>query len=434
MRRFSINEIKNRSYLIIPLSCIIIYAFISLIKDNFNPVGASDFPAFYGAAKYIFTHPEFVYSERVDPQYPYTPALATILAPLALLPYEIAIWIFLIINVILAEIMIILFDEILRLKNVKNKIYRLLFLLVISNGLRYVQQFDLLTSKLITAFFLILFLKREIEYRELNKDRSKIKFKFIQYMYLIFAISITPQFIFLIFLYVFYNISLKDLLRIEQIKTYLIIILVFLIQNFMIFSIIYADPNSINTFLGGTWRGRHSPRPLTYSEIVENRMRLPVDSLTHVFQVLVYYYNIDVDLLIPSMVIMSIVTIIIHLRKNLPLEVKFGFFALFSLFFYTLIALRYYIVILPLIAILFINKIEEREEFNEFIKDNFILLIGLFCIVVLYFIPEIHYLLRLFPIFYNVPIQLLHIRSTIVYIILAITIFFLYRSNRERII
>lgn len=420
------------------MSCIFFWAMISLIKDNFNILGASDFKAIYYAAQYIFTKPELVYSDAILPAYPYTPCIATLFAPIALLPFETAHWIYFAITLILAYFLIINFDQILKIKNVENKLYRVLFLLAISNGLRYVQLFDYLTSKMWTAFFLIYFIRREIEYRELNKDRDTLKFKFTQWMILIFAIGISPQFGFLIFLYLFYNVKSKEIFTKKQIQIYLLVVIVFFIQNFMFVVIFLVAPEGILAFFGGSYRGRkrvYWPN-LTYEILVKSRTRLPSDTISHIFHVLSLYFDLSAlnfDLLLPSLIIMSIITILIHFKNNLNIEEKFGFFSLFSLFFYTMLAPRYYIVLLPLIAILMIDKIEECEGLIDFVKVNLLLLFGLACIVILYFIPEIHYLLRVIPLLYNVPIALLLLRQTFVYIALAIIIFKIYRRQNHKL-
>lgn len=432
------SKIKSNLYLLIPMCCIFFWALVSLIKDNFNPLGASDFPAIYFAAKYIFTKPELVYSDAISPPYPYTPFIATIFAPIALLPIKTAHWVYLFITLILSYLLIINFDQILKMKNIERKLHRLFFLLAISNGLRYVQLFDYLTSKMWTAFFLIYFLRREIEYRELNKERESFKFKFTQWMILIFSIGITPQFFFLIILYLFYNVKFKEIFTRKQIQIYILMILVFFIQNFMFIIIFLVSPESILFFFGGSWRGRHTiynPN-LTYEYLVENRVRLPVDTLSHIFHVLSLYFDLssfNFDLLFPSLILMSITTILIHLKTNLKIEEKFGLFSLFSLFFYTLIAPRYYIVLLPLIEILFIKEIEDRENFMEYVKTNFLIILGLFCIILLYFMPEIHYLARVIPFLYNIPIALLLIRSTVIYIVLAVVVLRIYKKNNQKL-
>jgi len=435
MSKSLLIKIKKNSYLLIPMICIFFWALVSLIKDDFNILGASDFPAIYYAAKYMFTKPELVYSDAISPPYPYTPCIATIFAPIALLPFETAHWIYFFITLILSYLLIINFDQILKIKKIERKLYRLFFLLAISNGLRYVQLFDYLTSKMWTAFFLIYFLRREIEFRESNKNRDNLKFKFIQWMILIFAIGISPQFFFLIFLYLFYNIKFREIFSKKQIKIYFLMIVVFFIQNFMFLIILVVSPESINYFFGGSWRGRsrvYWPN-LNYVQIVEQRIRFPADTLSHIFLVLSLYFDLSAlkfNLLLPSLILMSFITLLIHFKKYIMIEEKFGYFALFCLFFYTMIAIRYYIVLLPFIAILLINKMKDCEELMEFVKSNFLLILGLICIIILYFIPEIHYLLRVFPILYNVPIVFLLLRQTFVYLILTTTIFILNKKYK----
>ncbi|MFX1445301.1 MAG: hypothetical protein ACFFHV_17945 [Promethearchaeota archaeon] len=435
MSNYIPRKIIDHLYLLVPTCCISFWALISLIKDNFNILGASDFPAIYYAAKYIFTKPELVYSDAIQPQYPYTPCIATIFAPIALLSFETAHWIYFIITLLLSYLLIINFDQILKIKNVDRKLHRILFLLAISNGLRYVQLFDYLTSKMWTACFLIIFIRREIEYRELNKDRENIKYKFVQWMILIFAIGISPQFFFLIFLYLFYNIKFKDIFTKKQIQNYLLMILVFTIQNFMIFIIFFVAPESIFFFFGGSWRGRKKVywRNLTYEYLIKNRVRLPTDVISHFFQVLSLHYDLSAlnfDLLLLSLIIMSLITILIHHKKNLKLEEKFGYFSLFALLFYTMIAApRYYIVLLPAIEILFIKHFEDCETLTNFIKTNFLILLGLVCIVLLYFMPEIHYLARVFPIIINIPIELVLLRADYIYALLMIVIIKLSRRK-----
>ncbi|MFX0139962.1 MAG: hypothetical protein ACFFDN_40345, partial [Candidatus Hodarchaeota archaeon] len=187
--------------MVIPLSCIALMAFIALAKDGFTLIPASDIQGFYYAARIIFTQPDQIYyfrDKNLQP-YVYTPFFATILAPMGLfLSYEDAHWFFFFLILIITELCLVLFNRILVLKNVNNKYHRLIILIVLSNGIIFVQMFDCLTGRIFTAFGLIWFLKREIEYRELNKNRNNLKFVFTQMMILVFAIGMTPPYIFLL--------------------------------------------------------------------------------------------------------------------------------------------------------------------------------------------------------------------------------------------
>ena len=176
--------------------CFFLWALLSLIKDNFILI-ASDYPSFYAAGQYIFTDPELVYSSYIAPRFRYLPSFATIFSIMALFPYNTSQWIFFFILLIFGEISIKLFNDILKLKNVNHNPTRFLFLLVLSNGLIITRTFDFLQTKLIVIYLFLLFLKREIKFRTTEDENVNIiKFKFIQFMILVFAISMVPYSIF----------------------------------------------------------------------------------------------------------------------------------------------------------------------------------------------------------------------------------------------
>ena len=216
-------RIKENLYLLIPLCCIGLWAFIALYKDNFTLIPAADFPTFYYVAQLIFTQPEQIYFLEVQP-YTYTPFFATILAPMGLLSFEQAHWFFFFVILIFSVLLIIVFNQILILKNVFNKFHRFLYLMAISNGIIYVQMFDTLTGRIFTAFLLIWFLKREIKFRNLNNNMTDTKFIFTQMMILISAFGITLQYVFLVLLYVFHNVKFKEILNKLQFKRYLLLV------------------------------------------------------------------------------------------------------------------------------------------------------------------------------------------------------------------
>jgi len=434
-----INKLKNWLYLFIPICCILFWAFIALYKDGFTLIPAADFPTFYYVAQLIFTQPEQIYFLEVQP-YTYTPFFATIIAPIALLTFEQAHLFYFFLILILTELCLVLFNQILQIKNISNKFHRFLYLVALSNGIIFVQMFDTLTGRIFTAFGLLWFLKREIKFRELNKDTSDLKFIFIQMMILIFAIGMTLQYIFLIFLYLFQKVKFKEIFSKIQIKRYLILIATFFIQNFMIIVIFLISPQAIQNLLGGSWRGERSlsisRSKLTYSYIERERPRDPVDGITIIIYVLSIYYdlsNIDINLLYLSVIFMSIITIIINSLKKLTIENKFGLWALLSLFFFTFTQDRYFVGLLPLISLLFINyDFVKSEKIIEFVKKNYLILIGLINIILLYSMPPIHYLIRVFPFIYNVPIGLLFMRYIFIYLIIIFDLILLNRKKKSK--
>lgn len=432
-----LNRLKDNMYMVIPFSCITFMAFIALIKDGFTLIPAADFPTFYYVARFIFTQPDQIYFlEQYNSQrYVYTPFFATIIAPMGLLTFEQAHWFFFFLILIITALCLVLFDRILILKNVNNKSHRLLILLALSNGIIFVQMFDCLTGRIFTAFGLIWFLKREIEYRELNKNRKSPKFVFTQMMLLVFAIGMTPPYVFLFILYLFHDVKFKEIINKFQIKRYLLVIASFFIQNFMLIVIILINPESIPKLLNETTRRGHLSLPvnsiyLSYSSIEENRYRDPVNAISIFLYVISIYFYVRAEFYFLSITLTIIATVIIHSRKNLSIEKKFGYWALISLFVFTFNEDRYFVILLPLIALLFLdNEFIECDEIIDFIKENYLLLLGYICILLLYFMPPIHYLIRLFPILIQVPLAILYLRYVFIYIIIIIVLSLLHKKT-----
>ena len=430
------TKLKNSLYILIPLFCVCIWAFIALYKDNFTLIPAADFSPCYYAAKYIFTEPEKIYFLEGQP-YPYTPFFAILFFPMGFLSFEQAHIFFFVVLLIIAELIVIIFNQILILKKLSNKFYRLLFLIAISNGIIYVQTFDTLPVRLLTAFGLIWFLKREIKYRITERNLTKNKFIFTQMMILSFAFGLTPQYTFLVLLYLFHNAKFKDFFSKFQIKRYLLFLFSFIIQNFMLIVIYLISPRAIESFIKGSSRGQRilGGDPITYSDILTQRPRDPTDGISITIRVLSQYFDlsgIQINILLFSVIIMSIITLLIHLKQNLTIENKFGLWALFSLFFYTYTYERYFVGLLPMITLLFLNyELNSDKNILNFIKKNYLILIGLLTIMILYFIPPIHYLIRVFPILMNLPIALLYLKYIYVYLILSFALYMLHKKKQK---
>ncbi len=446
MRFDIIKKIKDSLFLFVPLGCILLWAFITLAKDNFSLTsegGAADFDVFYNVSKLIFTKPELIYFYGDDP-YVYLPFFAVLLWPMGFFTFEQAHYIYFSVLVISAVLIVITVNKILLLKKINNKFHRFLFLIAISNGLVYMNQFDALTGSMLPGFVLILFLEREIKYRVSNKNLTEPKFVFIQMMLLIFVIGVFLQFFFLIIIYLFQNTSnVKDLFKKDQMKRYLFLISAFLIQNFMLIIIFLKRPDFINHFIGATWRGERggsiSKDIYDYSFILKTRFDFQVDGLSSIYYVGFLYFDlsfIEPLIFIISVTIISIITLILTFIKNLEIEKRFGWWALFSLFFYTLIFMRYFVFILPMILILFMDYYNETtKNIVVFIRKNFFMLLGLISIALLYFMPPIHFLLRISPLVWNVPIVLLILRWLFVYsLIFFLLIVLSYKATKLKIL
>ena len=128
-----LRKLKLQLNLIIPLCCVGFWAFIAVLKDGFTLIPAADFPTFYYVSQLIFTHPEQIYFFKVQP-YPYTPFFAMLMFPMGLLTFEQAHWYYFFLILTITALCLIIFNQILILKNVTNKFHRLLYLMAISNG------------------------------------------------------------------------------------------------------------------------------------------------------------------------------------------------------------------------------------------------------------------------------------------------------------
>ena len=81
---------------------------------------------------------------------------------------------------------------------------------------------------------LLFILRREIQYKK--EERAKdFKYKFITYFLLGMIVSMVPYFIFLLLIFMFHDIPRGELLEKENLKTYGLVTLIFLAQNFLFF-------------------------------------------------------------------------------------------------------------------------------------------------------------------------------------------------------
>ena len=428
-------QLKNYLYIIIPILCFSFWSLSVIFYTNFNIHNAFDFPAIYYAGKYIFTHPEFVYSDKIYPPYPYAPAFATVFAPVSLFPYIIAAWIYFFILYTFGILIILEFNRILILKKVETKFIRFLFLIVISNGYNIFKMFEILQTKLIVAYFLLFLLRREIQYREIHKDLFNFKFFFTQCLILSFAVSLVPQYVFFFLIYILNNVNYKELFKYNQLKKYLLLVLAIIIENFMLFIMIIISPSTLMNFIQGSYRGnRRVVSNLTHSTIVKDNIILPIESLTSFLNVLNLYINVTfMSNFITgiSLILMIVVTMILIFKDNLLLEQKFGYFALISLFLYTFYYLHYLVMLLPLVILLFIETLSMEEKFVIFIKKNYFFFIGLISISTLYFMPPLYILLNLMRILFIIPLAILFLSWTICYILISISLYYLNKNKKN---
>jgi len=205
----------------------------------------------------------------------------------------------------------------------------------------------------------------------------------------------------------------------------------------MMVIIFFISPEAIINFFGGSYRGGGStyypPDTLTYSYIVQNEIRDPISGILIMIHVLSLYFDmssVQINYFFLSIILMSIITILIHSCKSLSIEKKFGLWALLSLFFYGFTQNRYFVGLLPLIALLLTDReIIESRRLIEFLRKNFLTILGLTCLLTLYLMPPVFYLARLFPFIQYIPIVLMFLRYIFIYLIIVLVVMLLHKEE-----
>ena len=416
MLKIKLKIIKGNIYLIIPMVCVGFWAFLFLLSTTYDPRVSDfihfDFKIYYGCGKQILRDPLqlYTYDYGYDIGYVYLPSFACLFAvSISLLPYTLGYFTLYGINIILGILFIREFDKILILKDVLEKIHRFIFLIIISNGFVLLNIFRQNQVKFAVGLILLFVLRREIQYRNDNREKD-LKFNLVNYGLFVFAIAMAPYFIFLLLIYIFQEIRFNEIFRKDNIKIYGIVILMFVVQNFLF--IVY--PKLIFDFLEGFYK-----HPLFLFYLIE---------WIHphgIYFILLSYV---------STILTSIITLIIIIKK-LPIEEKFAFFAFFALFV-SLFANRTLVILLPLTLLLFVSHLKRENTCIDFIKNNLILLFGLFSIGGIYFNvnPETIYsiILNILPIVDgSILMIIIYLRWLILLSIMAISLILLHlKSNK----
>lgn len=398
-------SIKDYIYLIIPIFCIYFWALFWLFNHSNDPFIShqEDFKYFYRAGK---NFPE-LYS---NPGYYYTPCLATIFAiSLSLLAYDIAYYIFYCLNFIFATIIILEFNKILILLDVKEKLHRFLFLIVVSNGWLILHQFTLNQSKFLVGFILIFIFSREIKNKKENITPN-LKYDVINYFLLVFVIGLVPLFIFFLLIYLFRDIHKKDVFKRGNVRKYGLIILIFIAQNFLF--LIY--PFLILDFIESSIEFMETlPSSLYfYPYLYASGLNLPI-------------LAIAINLI--SFLIFSILSLFLISKLDLEIEFKFGILSLLIIIF-TNLGLRVMVIIIPFIILLFIPFLNQEEKGMDFIKENILILIGLITVAFAFIIPKRK--TNYYPYFNRVEF-LIQLRVIIFIIIISTILLVLYLQRKN---
>ena len=410
--------IRNNLYIIIPLYCILCWALYFAIFVNPYLGGVYyDFTNFYYCGQRVLEKPEalydFKYSSNPDVSYGYKyfPNFAVIIGiPLSLIPsLLLAYRIWYIINIILAMILLLLFNQILILLNLKRKTLRFLFLFSISNGFFILRQFRNNQMKFFLGVIILFILKQEIRFRmkEFEKD---FKFYLKTYNLFILVIGTFPPLLFFFLIYIFQDIPKSELFKKANLKKYSIIIISFIAQNFLF--ILY--PSLIRS----------------YYKVVRNDTNRKDLRLNHFYLQFIEDFIIDIPKLYENYIsttlniIWYIIVALLILIRKLRIEEKFGLLSI-SIILLNYVAYRIMVILLPLTSLLFIPYLLQDKNGIEFIKRNKVIILGLICILCINLFPYSDSMG--YPYFDG--ITLAHL---ILVITLGICIVYLYKKKYER--
>jgi len=171
---------------------------------------------------------------------------------------------------------------------------------------------------------------------------------------------------------------------------------------------------------------------LTPEYILAQRGMLP--NLPNFISSLLMVLNISIDFFILSIIshVFSIIVILILIfNKKLTLEKKMAYYFLFTMIFSIYFVLEQaFVIFLPFIALFFIN-LKFKTNIIDFIKDNYLYLIGLLCILILLIMPPIYLFYEILPFTLLIPLPILIMRYSITYVILTITILLVKKKENK---
>lgn len=406
MEKFS-NRIRSSLYFIIPLLSLIFWSLLYLLF--FYKGFRWDFKVWYDAGRQILEDPTKLYQVYGFYYTPFLPSIFSI--SLSLLPPLVAYFIWFFLNYIFGMLMIREFDKILKLKGVSRISYRLLFLIVISNGWSVYLQFFWNQTKFLTAFILLFILRKEIHGRDSNMEKS-IKERILILFLLSIAVSISPYFIFIIFIYIFNNIEIKQIFKKSNLQTYFIFISIFLLINilFIIFPSLLVD------FLNGIFKYNEYKKELKFIYTIE---WLIIPNSWHNY------------ITIGSIIFLSLITLFLILNKKLTLERRIGLFVLSYLWFSTFARFTDLALFIPFLLLLLIPYISEKDTLISFLKSNILPLVGLISVLGLAFGHyDVNDFFEYFPILNIVFLKfIVYMRYAIFLVLFSISILFLSLRN-----
>ncbi len=359
------KNVLNNIYIIIPAICIFLWAFYALYDTEFKP-HSGDFRDFYNAGQQVFIDPLRIY----DSGFVYMPNMAFFFAiSIALYPFSIAYNIFLIFNYVCALLALKEYDKVLVMMDVKQRIQRFTFLMIISNGFYVYDQFFANQTKYLLLLLLIFILRREIQFN-LQEKIKDLKFYLINYGLFVLVIGMAPYFIFIFLIYIFQDIPIKELFKKDNTQKYTIVILMFCAQNF----IFILNPSQFFYFIN--FFNMPHRREYIFGNMMYTKNLFSEENLiANDYMALITY------LFVFAIIIISLILIF---KKDLSIQEKFGFFFLANVFLGIYSIQHYlYLLLFTFVLLLFIPFYEKNIKGFKWVKMNKFFIIGILSITLI---------------------------------------------------
>lgn len=406
------NFMKRKIHLIISCLCLTFWLLLFLVWYKFK-VYHVDFHIFHEAFKKILNNPQDLYNIDIEGWgYYYLPSFACFFSFLGFFNLTSAAYIFLVFNYILSILLILIFNRILISLNLKNRWYRLIFLLLVSNGWIIFDQYRTLQTKLLVSVILLSIILREMDDRKKEKEKTLFSFT-LNYVFFIFALGMVPQLIFLFIVYLFHDIRFSNFFKRDNILRLLFVISIFVIENFLFF--IY--PELISDFSKGFTGNidEKSIRALFISDFqFSNKLILIIIRYVMLFFTIV-------------------ITLALVINKRIAIEWKFSLFCITFLFLDIFRGYGLLQVLIPFIIILFIPFLKKESSIDQFVKENYLIIVGLFSMVgIIFTSKDTQVFLQTLPLFNEFPLVILvYLRWSILTGILAISLAILNFKNKN---
>ncbi len=412
-----LSENKNSflDHYLIKLCGIILTAFWSIFGlfyfKAFYYRGSGDFLTFYKAFRMFLSNPSNLYGVHA---FFYFPSFALVFCWLGLFSYDVAYIIYSVFCGIVTFFIILEIEKILKLLNINTKIMKMIIAGIIFSGWGNVLLVVAGQKEALLIFTLLFVVRRELAY---PKEKKNWKYYLLNNSLFLFTIGTAPYMVFFFIITLFYDIKISELFRKDNVKNYLIIVISFLIQNCLF--LIY--PNLIFDYF---------TQSVEFTELNQWKFHMFIDLFPIYGPGLVEIFN---SLYYPFLITDFIACLLITFYPtNRALYERFGIFSTIHIFLDVFKGWYEWVMLIPVMALLILKYIKEKDKFFDNIKTNLIPVCALVMLLIFkHNNPYISFFFHNFP-FLQIGILFYIVSVRCIIIIGAFAIFFILSDIKAK--